>query len=180
MDYKTAKGWLRDEERDWLFAVAKQANTILNVGVEMGASVVALHEGDGTAYLEAIDIDLSNIDPVLRSTYEGEGVRFIEDNSHTFNFYNPDSVMYDLIFIDGDHSYEGVKADIANILPHLSTEGIVAFHDCYDFANPTIVHRVCPGVNKAVTEWFSTAQGEFVEMQGVGTMRIFKCVEGGA
>ena len=35
----------------------------------------------------------------------------------------------ELIFIDGDHSYEGVKADWELFLPHLSEFGVVVFHD---------------------------------------------------
>jgi predicted O-methyltransferase YrrM len=35
----------------------------------------------------------------------------------------------DLIFIDGDHSYEGVKRDWKLFLPHMRPFGIVVFHD---------------------------------------------------
>src|SRR6185312_3332998 len=35
----------------------------------------------------------------------------------------------DLIFIDGDHSYEGVKRDWELFLPHVKPTGIVIFHD---------------------------------------------------
>ncbi|MBL8084211.1 MAG: class I SAM-dependent methyltransferase [Candidatus Obscuribacter sp.] len=36
---------------------------------------------------------------------------------------------FDLIFIDGDHSYEGVKRDIENYSPMLSEFGVFAMHD---------------------------------------------------
>jgi cephalosporin hydroxylase len=36
---------------------------------------------------------------------------------------------WDFVFIDGDHSYEGVKADFKNIIPHLKSGTPVAFHD---------------------------------------------------
>lgn len=39
--------------------------------------------------------------------------------------------MIDLLFIDGDHRYEGIKADISNWVPHVKRDGIVLFHD-YD------------------------------------------------
>lgn len=39
------------------------------------------------------------------------------------------SQKIDLIFIDGDHSYEGVKADWELFLPHLNEFGVVVFHD---------------------------------------------------
>lgn len=36
---------------------------------------------------------------------------------------------YDWVFIDGDHSYEGAKADFDNCLPMLAPGGVVVFHD---------------------------------------------------
>jgi predicted O-methyltransferase YrrM len=35
----------------------------------------------------------------------------------------------DILFIDGDHSYEGVKRDWEAFLPHMAPFGIVVFHD---------------------------------------------------
>lgn len=37
----------------------------------------------------------------------------------------------DFAFIDGDHSYSGIKNDFDKIFPLLSTNGIIAFHDTY-------------------------------------------------
>lgn len=36
---------------------------------------------------------------------------------------------YDWIFVDGDHSYEGVKQDFENYAPMLSYRGVMVFHD---------------------------------------------------
>ena len=35
----------------------------------------------------------------------------------------------DVLFIDGDHSYEGVKSDWDNYTPHMSPFGVIVFHD---------------------------------------------------
>ncbi len=35
----------------------------------------------------------------------------------------------DFLFIDGDHSYKGVKADFETYLPLMAENGIIAFHD---------------------------------------------------
>jgi predicted O-methyltransferase YrrM len=34
-----------------------------------------------------------------------------------------------VLWIDGDHSYEGAKGDLEGFLPHLEPQGVVAFHD---------------------------------------------------
>lgn len=52
----------------------------------------------------------------------------------------------DLIFIDGDHSYESCKKDIDNWLPHLKDDGILCGHD---------YNEACPGVMQAVQESFN-------------------------
>ncbi len=39
------------------------------------------------------------------------------------------SGSFDLIIIDGDHLYEGVKADVTNYLPWLSDDGFLMLHD---------------------------------------------------
>ncbi len=51
----------------------------------------------------------------------------------------------DLVFIDGDHSYEGARADIAAWTPKVKEGGILAGHDYY---------ARWPGVVRAVDEAF--------------------------
>ena len=43
------------------------------------------------------------------------------------------SVPLDLLFIDADHTYERVKDDILNFVPHLKPGGFLIFHD---YTNP--------------------------------------------
>ena len=55
---------------------------------------------------------------------------------------------YDLIFIDADHTYEGVKLDFNNYLPMLSEGGVIGLHDV---ESPDF-----PGINKFWNELKST------------------------
>lgn len=68
--------------------------------------------------------------------------------------------LVDMVFIDGDHSYEGAKGDIEAWLPNIKRNGILAVHD-YDKAtaykrdhNPADVPhwKPWPGVDRAVRE----------------------------
>lgn len=59
----------------------------------------------------------------------------------------------DLIFIDGDHSYEGVKADWDLFLPHLNEFGVVVFHDTlWDLRPDPKIARADMGVPRFVDE----------------------------
>jgi predicted O-methyltransferase YrrM len=43
----------------------------------------------------------------------------------------------DLLFLDGDHSYEGVRADFESYSPLVRPGGLIAFHDVDSTNNPT-------------------------------------------
>lgn len=49
-------------------------------------------------------------------------------NSHTFNF-SPYAGRMDLVFIDGDHSYQGVKSDTEHALKMLAPGGVILWDD---------------------------------------------------
>ena len=54
----------------------------------------------------------------------------IGHNSQTFDFASLNQT-FDLIFVDGDHTYQGVKADTANVFKLLKDENsIIVWHDC--------------------------------------------------
>jgi predicted O-methyltransferase YrrM len=59
----------------------------------------------------------------------------------------------DLLFIDGNHSYEGVKADWDNFTPHMSEFGLVLFHDTiWDLMPDSKWYRQDMGVPRFVDE----------------------------
>lgn len=58
----------------------------------------------------------------------------------------------DLVFVDGDHSYEGCAADIRAFLPLVKPGGVLAGHDFGDFEARTFGGPTYPGVDRAVRE----------------------------
>jgi predicted O-methyltransferase YrrM len=62
---------------------------------------------------------------------------------------------WDFIYIDGLHTYEGVKTDIQNYLPLVKKGGVIGGHDYTD----KIPHLV--GVYQAVNEMFGTPDKVF-------------------
>ncbi len=59
-----------------------------------------------------------------------DNVMHIEANSLTYDFRQiPDK--FDVVFIDGDHTYEGVKSDTENAFRLLRNEqSVIVWHDC--------------------------------------------------
>jgi len=59
----------------------------------------------------------------------------------------PDASL-DMVFLDGDHSYDGVIADLVAWWPKIKLGGWLGGHD---WSNPNPAFRL--GVDQAVTEW---------------------------
>jgi len=57
--------------------------------------------------------------------------RFIKDTSENayYNFFVRQDIKIDFLFIDGDHSYDGVKKDFELYTQILNDDGIVVIHD---------------------------------------------------
>ena len=64
-------------------------------------------------------------------------------------------LQYDFIYLDGLHTYEGVKSDITNYLPMVKKGGVIGGHDYTD------LHRHLVGVKKAVDEMLGTPDKVF-------------------
>lgn len=163
MDWHNAKGWLTPKERELLHKKAAQTRSdavFLNIGVEFGASVVCLRAGNPTAKIFAVDIIG---DEKLATPVEAE---FIKADSGYMAWETP----LDLLFIDGDHSYEGVLRD-CQLTDYVVLGGMVLFHDCYELSAGKRPHPVCPEVNNAVGVWHDPAQ--WIEVKGADSIRAF-------
>lgn len=74
----------------------------------------------------------------------GYDVKF--HNSTTDDYFKKhiDAYYFDAIFIDADHSYEGVRKDFVNAQKYISAGGLIIFHD--------IASKACPGIMKIWAE----------------------------
>jgi len=72
--------------------------------------------------------DLDNEESFFRKTFYP---RFIKSTSVDayYDFFVKQDIQIDFLFIDGDHSYEGVKTDFDLYSNILSDRGIIAIHD---------------------------------------------------
>ena len=70
----------------------------------------------------------------------------------------------DLLFIDGDHAYEGVKRDFELYSPLVRRGGIVAFHDIVpDYR--TALGVSTPSITEGVPRFWKEIKGNFNSME---------------
>jgi hypothetical protein len=78
-----------------------------------------------------------------------EGLRTIEHNSMTFDFSSLNK-KFDLIFVDGDHTYEGVLSDTKNVFDlRKGPDSVIVWHD-YAFTpdrfRPSVAAAILDGI----------------------------------
>lgn len=79
-----------------------------------------------------VSIDIEPRQSIVHHFMYGEDWRFFQGDSHTEEMYNnvrDFCSQYDFIFIDGDHTYNGVKKDFEMYKNLLSPRGVIGFHD---------------------------------------------------
>ena len=141
------RAWLKDAAAD---AVRRYGQpTIVNIGVLWYASMYCLWAGAPEARLVGVDIKMQPdvIHPELQAEFIWGDSRVV----HT-TFKAP----IHLLFIDGDHDYPVIKADIANWTPKVVPGGVVAFHDYAPSKRHLIKHKL-QGVRQAIDEWAVTS-----------------------
>lgn len=121
---------------------------ILEVGTHVGGSAVVLGIGSkmyGKNNPKLVTIDIAQPKICAEGFFElfkeflPSDRHIIQSDSKSFSFNEP----IDLLFIDGDHEYEGVYADCCKYIPLLVKGGICIFDDAKT-----------SGVSTAVTKFF--------------------------
>lgn len=174
--YLTVFGWsVRRQERAWLRNTAALIEkkfpkpVIVNIGVLHGATMHCLRAGSSSAQLFGIDIDYKTYpverEKALRATMiKGDsGVCHID--------FHPE---IHFLFVDGDHRYSGVSADIVGWAHKVVIGGIIGFHD---YAPAAVNLRASPeivGVRKAVDEWIAREGDHWKSLQPVKSVRGFR------
>jgi predicted O-methyltransferase YrrM len=106
------------------------------------------------------DFYYSARDGVADQAYDKVKIRF-ENDKQSFLLKGKSEDMakkfednsFDLVYIDADHSYEGVKNDINTWVKKVKKGGIIAGHD-WD-PDPNMAEASQFGINKALTEYLN-------------------------
>lgn len=71
--------------------------------------------------------------------------------------------MYDILFLDGGHSYEVIKSDLKNYCPKVKRGGYLVIDDsCNNMDIPNGMFGGIASVTKAVEEYFPNEEFEFL------------------
>ena len=124
-------GYLYADELAAIIEAAKDlpANpTCANIGSGAGTSVLAVMLTRPDAIMYDIDITPDNGVAQMREFGLSESANWhrLTGDSKTIAYDGP---MLDYLFVDGDHSADGLRGDLAAWLPRVKVGGLVLIHD---------------------------------------------------
>jgi predicted O-methyltransferase YrrM len=168
------QSWMRDATgTEGLLDLIKELGdnsekTMIEIGSFVGESTVLFAKSFKKVI--AVDPFLADYDPADPTSYSFEFKNVKETYlDRTSDHQNIDTIVstsdaavdylkgpkYDFIYLDGLHTYEGVKTDIINYLPLVKEGGVIGGHDYTD------QHEHLVGVYKAVNEMFGAPDKVF-------------------
>ena len=145
-----------------------QPKLVLEIGTARGGTLFLLSKfSNKDAHIISIDLPGGKYGGgypyPLRVFYKSfisnnQTITLIRKNSHlTSTFQKLKKILknrkLDLLFIDGDHTYEGVKKDFEMYSPLVKKNGIVAFHDI-------VIHP--PEINCRVEKFWNEIKNKYI------------------
>jgi predicted O-methyltransferase YrrM len=129
--------WMTRAERLVLFTLAftLRPKTYLEIGTLEGGSALIV-----CAAMDALKLDskIICIDPMPQ--IQDENWHKLEHRATLLKAFSPDALAeaysiagepFDLVLVDGDHSYKGVLRDGKGVLPYCRKGAYILFHDCF-------------------------------------------------
>lgn len=133
---------------------------LVEIGSYLGASSLVLSRANKKNTLYCIDT--WNNDAMSEGSWDTMSA-FLHNTKHCKNIvplrmWSTEAVdkvpqNIDMLFVDGDHSYEGVKKDIDLYFPKIKSGGIVAMHDIgwAEGVNRVIKEDIMPYISESGT-----------------------------
>lgn len=108
----------------------------LEIGSAWGVSAMAILMA-GQGKLTSVDVDINNhaISEVKANGLEQRFISHIQDSK---DFWKQNRQTFDLIFVDGDHRYEGVRHDMFEAWKVLDNNGLIIFDDICHKSNRSV------------------------------------------
>jgi len=170
-------GYLSHAEVDLLKTLAQRLPAgpqVVNIGAGCGTGALALLESRPDLALTTVDIQ-EGASPL--GCLEGERAELDKSGIDYYGRYRQihgDSkavtwlgAPINMVFIDGDHTYQGCRGDILAWLPRVAPGGVLALHDYRKAADD----KPHPGVDRAVDELLL---GRYEVIGHAGTLIAFR------
>lgn len=143
---RDAYGYMQTPELDALEGVIETLeypSVAVNIGAGFGTSGLAFIQSPKIAKLYTIDLFALMSENGLGSLEfeRGSFARFGYDRDPRYMQINMDSIQVgkawpygkvDMIYLDGDHTFDHCHKDIEVWLPHIKQGGVFAFHDYHE------------------------------------------------
>ena len=113
--------------------------TVVEVGVSDGKLSNYLLAQIPTLYLYGVDIESNECIRAVYDNFSNRSVFFERDSVEVAQFLA--NGMFDLVFVDADHTYDAVVRDLRAWAPKVRPGGIFAGHD-YGWEFPGVVRAV--------------------------------------
>lgn len=174
--------WLTTGEQDALLELAQavpKKGIILEIGGQWGGSASIFCKG-AVKGVAIITVDLfpgdwlqRHQDNLTEAGFGGRSGQIQKDSSEAVKDWK---TKLDLLFIDGDHSINGSRADFENWTPFVKIGGIMAVHDCACATNP-LPHHLHFDVTHSLSTWYWQQGDKWQLVKSVDTLMIFKRVK---
>lgn len=138
---------------------------IIQIGAYIGLSTMAMLEQRQDLFIFSVDIKPHNTERfnlIQADLPANNVVRTLGDSSATGKHW---PIKCNFLFIDGDHRYPAVKADLGIWIPKVKKSGLVAFHDYILPPYPT-QSRVQIAVDEDMTD--------YEEIMFVDRLKVFR------
>ncbi|NJO18681.1 MAG: class I SAM-dependent methyltransferase [Thioploca sp.] len=137
----------KPETRSFMTFLARQVvpSTFLEVGVRRGWSTAAVAMASPDCQIYAFDEWHENyggsanpgpqfVQSELSKLGYNKPIIFISGDSHKTlpKFFQENDEKFDMVLIDGDHSVDGARQDLMDIMPHINVGGVMVFDDIVD------------------------------------------------
>jgi predicted O-methyltransferase YrrM len=153
--------------------VKQSRGTILEIGRRHGGSTVLL-VGATNSNRKVISIDIAPKHHEIPEKYFADtefskNLELIVDDASKIKTED-----LGMLFIDGDHSYEGVTRDINSHWDSVVIDGLVVFHDAVPNDGLKYANKInhCQGVTQACYELVNAGKGE--ELHKAGSVLVLK------
>jgi predicted O-methyltransferase YrrM len=185
-------GWETDAEQTILLESAQRVpanGLIVEIGGEFGQSSSIFSKGATAGNIAVVSVDLFPDDvfeAYMTNMMEAKLTNApiaVPGNSREITLADVltaahlnNSKKIDLLFIDGDHTYEGALADLENWAQHVKKGGVLLVHDCACATNKA-PHYLHFEVTRALSWWFEGQKAKWQAIGSVDSLMIFERVK---